>query len=194
MHALVLQVARVMAFVGGAVLSVLILLTCVSILGRSLNGVLHSDAVQSVAPALAKALLAAGIGPVDGDFEIVESGMAFAIFAFLPLCQMTGSHATVDVFTSGMSAKVNRWLRWVAEILFALVLIVIAVQLFGGMQSKLRSGQTTLLLEYPVWWSYALSVVGAVTAALVAVYVAAMRTVEVTTGRNILPIEEGAEH
>ena len=74
--------------------------------------------------------------------------MAFVVFAFLPYTQLTAGHASVDIFTSGLSKRINRVLVMLSEVLFAVVLIVIAVQLFGGMQSKIRSGQTTFLLEF----------------------------------------------
>lgn len=190
MYRVVDWLARIFAQLGGLVLSLLIVLTCASVLGRSLNSILHSDFVKGMTPDFAEVLLSTGVGPINGDFEIVEAGMAFAIFAFLPLCQLRAAHASVDVFTSFLSEGVNRGLRAIAEILFAAVLILIAVQLYGGMMSKLNSGQTTLLLEFPVWWSYAASVVAAVSAALVGIYVAGVRVLEVANGRAILPAEE----
>jgi hypothetical protein len=44
-------------------------------------------------------------GPVKGDFEVVEAGIAFSIFAFLPICQLHGGHATVDIFTNLMPKR-----------------------------------------------------------------------------------------
>lgn len=188
------KLSRAMAYLGGLMLVVLIVIICASVLGRSLNGLLHSDQMLAVAPALARWLIDAGIGPINGDFELVEAGVAFAIFSFLPLCQITGGHASVDIFTSYFSPRFNRVLQMLIDILFAFVLILIAVQLFGGLQSKLRSGQTSLLLEFPVWWGYALCMFGAVTAAIVSIYIAAMRVLGVTAGRDLLPQMEGADH
>ena len=187
MHTLIDRLARIFAQIGGGVLAVLIVLTCLSVLGRSLNGILHSDWVEAMAPSLANWLLGLGIGPINGDFELVEAGMAFAIFAFLPICQLHGAHAKVDIFTSALPARFNRWLIAVIDLVFALVLLLIAVQLFQGMESKRSSGQTTFLLEFPIWWAYGLSLLGAIVAAGVAVYVALMRIAEIATGRAILP-------
>jgi len=189
MHSVMMRIARAMAFLGGAVLTALVLLTCASIAGRSLNGLLHG-----IGAPWAQALIDFGIGPVNGDFEMVEAGMAFAIFAFLPLCQITSGHAVVDIFTSRMPDRVRRVLASVTEITFALVLCLIAVQLLSGMESKIRSGQTSFILGYPVWWGYAGAMLGAFFAALVAVYMAVMRTMEAVYGREILPDAEGAEH
>ena len=194
MHTLVTRLARSFAVLGGLSLSFLIVLTCLSILGRSLNSLLHSDSVQAVVPGLANGLLAAGIGPINGDFELVEAGMAFAIFAFLPLCQLNGAHASVDIFTATLPLRISRLLRMLIEMIFAAVLILIAVQLFAGMESKRGSGQTTLLLQFPVWWGYAISVPGAITAALVSVHIAFARMIELATGRVLLPPELEADH
>lgn len=194
MHINITRLARAFAILGGLVLTALIILTCLSIVGRSLNSVLHSDLAQAFAPGLANSLLATGIGPINGDFELVEAGMAFAIFAFLPLCQLNGAHASVDIFTARLPLRINRILRMAIEMIFAAVLILIAVKLFDGMESKRGSGQTTLLLQSPVWWSYAISLPGAVAAALVSVHVAVSRLIEVTTGRVVLPPELEADH
>ncbi|MFT5870033.1 MAG: TRAP-type C4-dicarboxylate transport system permease small subunit [Paracoccaceae bacterium] len=188
------KISRIMTYLGGAMLSALIVLTGLSVAGRSLNGFLHSDWMDRVAPGFADWALGTGVGPINGDFELIEAGIAFAVFAFLPLCQLTGGHASVDVFTNLMSDRVNRALRLITEILFAAVLVLIAVQLFAGMQSKFRSGQTTFLVEFPVWWAYALSLIGAVVAAAVGVYVAVTRLRETVTGQQILPVDLGADH
>ena len=166
--------SRLMAVIGGVVLTALILLICVSITGRT--------------------LIPLGLESIPGDYEIVEAGMAFAIFCFLPLCQITSGHATVDIFTDWMPDRGQRILRMLIEILFAVVLVVIAVQLKSGMDSRIRSGQTTFLLQFPIWWAYAASLAGASIAAAVAVYMAAVRTVEAFTGRVLIADDQGAEH
>lgn len=194
MNKLINKLARLFAIFGGIALSALIVMTCLSILGRSLNSLLHSDFVQGIAPEIARKLISAGIGPINGDFEIVEAGMAFTIFAFLPLCQLSSSHASVDIFTAKLPKRLNQFLLLVIELVFAAVLILIAVKLFAGMESKRNSGQTTLLLQFPVWWGYAASVPGAVAAALVSVYVAVCRLIELFSGKEIIPPEQEVVH
>ncbi len=193
-NGLMMRLARFMAILGGIVLALLILLTCVSILGRLLNGFFHGDFMESVAPGFAQWAIGIGVGPVNGDFELVEAGVAFAIFAFIPLCQITGGHASVDIFTNFLPRAANRFLSMVIEILFAAVLILIAWRLYAGMMSKMGYGETTFLIQFPIWWAYAASFVGAVVAALVGVYVAAMRVVEVFTGRTIIPAGAEVDH
>ena len=188
------RLARLFAILGGIVLSILIVQTCLSIIGRSISTILHSDLIETTFPTVSQTLLSTGVGPINGAFELVEAGMAFVIFAFLPLCQLAGAHASVDIFTSKLPNNANAILRTLIEIVFAFVIVVIAWELSQGMLSKQRTGQTTFILEFPVWLPYALSLVAAVASAIVAVYVAMMRVLELVSGRQILPAELEAEH
>ena len=190
MHNYMTALARTLAMIGCAVLTLLILLTCASIAGRLLNGVFHSDWMEATMPQLAD-WLAARIGPVNGDFELVEAGVAFAIFSFIPLCQITAGHASVDVFVTNLSPRVSRLLRMGTEIVFALVLLLIAWRLAAGTLSKFQNGETSFLLEFPVWWAYAASLVAAVVAAIVGVYMAWVRSYEAFTGE--IRIWDGVE-
>ena len=191
MKTLMTGLSRFMAILGGIVLSLLIILTCVSIAGRLLNGFFHGNFMQSVAPGFADWAIGAGVGPITGDFELVEAGVALAIFAFIPLCQITASHASVDIFANMMGPKVNRFLRAVIEVVFAATLVLIAWRLYEGMLSKMSYGETSFLLQFKVWWAYAASLFGAVVSAIVGIYVAFVRIYELLTG-NIV-IREGVE-
>ena len=185
------KLSRLMAYLGGAMLLALIVMTCVSILGRSLNGILHADIVQTAIPGLATWLLDLGIGPLNGDYELLEAGIAFSIFAFLPICQFHSAHASVDVFTSMMSTKFGNFMVWLSELAFALVLILIAWQLTNGFLDKYRSGETTFLLQFPVWWAYGLSMLGSYVAAFISVMVFYFRSREFLLGERIfIQIEE----
>ncbi|MDK3016866.1 TRAP transporter small permease [Pseudodonghicola flavimaris] len=191
MHKVMMGLARGMAVAGGVVLSALIVLTCLSIAGRLLNGAFHSSLMQGIAPGLSRWMLDLGVGPINGDFELVEAGVAFAIFAFIPLCQISSGHASVDVLANMLPRGVNRFLRMVTEALFAAVLVLIAWKLFDGMMSKKSYGETSFLLQFPVWWAYGASLIGAVMAAVVGVYMAVVRIIEFLTGR--IRIWDGVE-
>jgi TRAP-type C4-dicarboxylate transport system permease small subunit len=186
-----MSLSRFMAILGGIALSLLIILTCLSIIGRTLNGYLHDDFMERVAPRFAKWMLDLGVGPINGDFELVEAGVAFAIFAFIPLCQITSGHASVDIVTRMFSRRVNSFLRMLTEMVFAAVLVLIAWRLYAGTMSKWGYGETTFLLQFPLWWAYAASLFAAVVAAIVGLYMGAVRTYEFFTGRII--ISDGTE-
>lgn len=157
-----------MALLGGAVLILLIAVTCLSIIGRSLNTIGHSDFVETSLSAFSDVLKS--FGPIVGDFEIVEAGVAFAIMAFIPLCQLTRGHAKVELLTAFLPLKFNRFLAFIWELIFAIVLIVIAWRLYVGTTDKLRYGETTFMLQFPVWWGYAACTFAAFIAAFVGIY------------------------
>ena len=190
MHNLATRAARFMAICGGLVLALLIVIICISVVGRSLNGLLHGW-IGTVLPAVSAWLLQLGVGPINGDFELVEAGVAFSIFAFLPLCQISGGHASVDIFTSKLPSGLNRGLQMMIDIVFAIALIVMAYQLYKGMLSKQSYGDTTFLLQFPIWWAYAACLVGAVMAAVISVYVAGVRVLECATGQDVISNETG---
>ena len=171
-------------------LTILILLVCASVAGRELNEALRGGLLADTAFAR-WAVGELGLGAIDGDFELVEAGMAFTIFAFLPLTQITLGHATVDLFAERLPDAAKRWLAAAIEIVFAAVLILVAVQLWGGLQTQLGSGRVTLRLQFPLWWAYALAFAPALLAAAVGVWCAWVRLVEARTGRVILR-REGA--
>lgn len=185
-----LFLARFMAVLGGIILTALVLLTCLSVIGRGINTILHSGLIQGVMPGFADSLLASGVGPILGDYELVEAGIAFSIFAFIPLCQITAGHASVDIFTARLPVRVNRLIQVIVDVVFAIVLIVIAWRLLEGTTSKMRYNETTLLLQFPIWWAYGLSFVAAALGAVVGVYMAGVRVIEFLTMRTIVASAE----
>ena len=192
MKNLATQAARLMAICGGLVLTVLIVLICISVIGRSLNGLLHGW-IGAVMPGVSAWALDLGVGPINGDFELVEAGVAFAIFAFLPLCQISAGHASVDIFTAKLPTRINRLLQLAIDVIFAVVLIAIAYQLYNGMLSKQRYGDTTFLLQFPIWWAYAASLSGSILTAVISFYVAGIRALELMRGEDILSQEAGLD-
>ena len=179
--------AHSLALVGGAVLVGLALMTVASVLGRSLGGSSHSAWLQSWLPGLATAIDDIGIGPVTGDFEILEAGIAFCIFAFLPVCQLHDAHARVDVFSRNLPVVVNHGLLAFWEVALAATLVLISWQLFAGLQGKWENAETTFMLQFPVWWGYAASFAGSLVAAVVSLYCAAVRVARLFTGQGEEP-------
>lgn len=192
MQTLVTRAAQMMALLGGLVLCALVALTCSSVLGRGLNSLGHSEGLAGLAPGLA-AWLTAHTGPVTGDYELTEAGMAFAVFAFLPICQLRAGHATVDLVTRNLPRRANDALVALWDGVVALILWVIAWRLFLGFAEKLDNGQTTFLLQMPVWWAYGASFAAAVVAGLVGLWVSAARVLSLIDGRDRINAHDGAE-
>lgn len=193
MHRLIRSLAHINALIGGTVLLVLIAMTTLSIIGRSLNKMLHGDFFETTLTAFSQFLLDLGVGEINGNYELLEAGVAFAIFAFLPVCQFYGAHASVDVFTSALPGRINRWIIAFWEVVLTAVILLIIWRLYGGLERYLGNGETTLFLQFPVWWSYAASFAAGVIACIVAVYCAFARIMEAVGDRTILPSEHG-EH
>jgi TRAP-type C4-dicarboxylate transport system permease small subunit len=174
-HGTMQGLAKIMAVLGGAVLLALIVMTCLSVVGRAVNTGLHALLDAGMLGQVAQGLINSGIGAIRGDFELVEAGMAFCIFAFLPWCQISGGHAVVEILTNRLPGPANKAVIFLSEVLFAVALVVIARQLELGFERKLRSGQTTALLQMPIWWAYGACLVGAGLAAMMSIYVALLR-------------------
>lgn len=163
-----------LAELGGIVLTAVILMTVVSIAGRALSG--------------------AGFGPIPGDFELLEAGIGFAVFAFLPIAQLNGTHAAVDIFTSVMGVRTNRLLLAFWEVIVFLAFVLIAWRLAVGTIQKHGNGETTFLLQFPVWWAYAACLVPAVGTTIVAAWSAWDRVRAVATGEDTRPVFGESTH
>lgn len=168
LHLLITRLAQGTALLGGSVLIGLVCLVCASITGRELGAL-------AIMAGFGDLVRGAGLGPVTGDYELVEAGMAFVVFSFLPLTQLTQSHARVDIFTAGLGARINAALSAFWSVVMALVIVLITWRLFAGMQDKLRYGETTFMLQFPVWWGYAACLAAACVACIVSLYCAALR-------------------
>ncbi|MCX7566714.1 TRAP transporter small permease [Sulfitobacter sp. F26169L] len=193
MHQLIKTLSRVTALIGGAVLIALVVMTTLSILGRSINKFLHREFFETQLTGFSQFLLDLGVGEINGNYELLEAGVAFAIFSFLPVCQFYGAHASVDVFTSVLPKAINRWIVAFWEIVLTAVILLIVWRLYGGLERYYGNGETTIFLQFPVWWSYAFSFAAGVVACIVSVYCAFARIVEASGGYDLLPSEHG-EH
>ena len=144
------RLARGMAFLGAAVLMALVGMACISIAGR--------------------ALVPLGLQPIKGDFELIEIGVGFAIFAFMPWCQFARGHATVDLLKPVYPGAMNRIVDLLADIAMTAAAGILAWRLWAGMLDKQRYGETTFILQIPVWLAYAAALTGAVVFVIVAFY------------------------
>ncbi|TVO51383.1 TRAP transporter small permease [Denitromonas halophila] len=92
--------------------------------------------------------------PVLGDVELVQMGCALAVAAFLPWAQMKNAHVIVDFFTHTASPAVRGVLDRIAAVLLMVLAFVISWRSFVGAWEAYETGETTMLLGWPLWWSY----------------------------------------
>jgi len=153
------RTTRTFAYAGGVVLAAIGLVTVASIIGRF--------------------FLFAGLGPIKGDYEIVEMGSAIAIFAFMPFAQFKRAHVVVDIFTLRLSQRIQSFLGFMGDVLIALAAGVIVWRFWLGLGEKIPYGseavrelfsmgykpffvETTYELSVPIWIPYSFAFIGAV--------------------------------
>ena len=141
MNTLVYGISRAMAWFGGLVLTLIALLSVASIAGRSLSGF--------------------GLGPVPGDFELVEAGTALAVFCFLPWAHLRRGHATVDLFWNAFPAWLQRVLETASDALMLTLWVLLVWRMGVAMADYRGNGEVTFILQFPVWWGYAVALVPA---------------------------------
>lgn len=163
--------AQLLAWAGGIILIAVVVLSCISIIGRAFVP------------------LDIGLGPIRGIYDITEIGMAAAVFAFLPWCQYQRGHATVELFTPFMPMVLNDILTLLFDMAMCALAVLLAWRLYLGMLDKLSYGETTLIAQLPVWQGYAAGLVGAVGFALVAGFCV------IRSARDLFsPSSKGAPH
>ena len=150
-----------LAVLGGGVLVALIVMTCVSILGRALFS-----------------------APIPGDFELVEIGCAVAVFAFLPYCQIPRGNVVVDFFTARVSTRRRAVLDLVGNALLTLIAGLLTWRaLLGGLDLH-RYRETTMVLGVPLWWGFLPAVLCLAVLTLVSAYTVLRSLREAATGES----------
>lgn len=92
--------------------------------------------------------------PFPGDFEMTEVGIAIAVFAFLPYCQLTGANVTADIFTARASARTIAVLKVAASIVALGFSLLLVWRMSAGMLDQKVYGYTTAILQFPHWVAF----------------------------------------
>lgn len=161
------RLARWTAVLGGVVLIVVGVLTVISITGRG--------------------LLFAGLKPIPGDFELVEAGTAFVVCAFMPWAQLQRGHASVAILTDRFPPVVNRLIDLLADAFLFAAAIIVTWRHFYGLLDKLAYQETTFILRFPIWWSYAGALVGMIVWVIVAAWCTANSVVALSSPQAAAP-------
>ncbi|RWU21183.1 TRAP transporter small permease [Pseudomonas alkylphenolica] len=123
-----LALTQSFALAGGVLLIGLVAMSMVSIVGRKLFSM-----------------------PIRGDMELVEVGAAIAIAAFLPLCELRGTHIKVDALTSWLPALARDTLDGIGHLLCCAAAWILAWRTWLQMLDSREFGETTTLLAFPLW-------------------------------------------
>jgi hypothetical protein len=143
------RLSGAVAVLGGLLALATALLVVTSVLGRWLAGMPWA---RNLADALGIAL-----GPVNGDFEMVQMATAVAVFTFLPYAQARRANIVVDTFTTGLPPRTRAWIDAFWDLVYACMMGLLASALVVGTLEHYRSGETTMLLQIIVWPAIAIS-------------------------------------
>ncbi len=139
----------VSALFGGSVLVALALMVCASI-----------------------ALRATGFSPIQGDFELLQVGLAIAVGGFLPWCHLKGGNIYIDFVTARASTRTQHRLEAFAGVLVAIMMALVSWRAGAGALAAKASGEVTMIRGFPLWISYLLMTPGLALTSLVALEIA----------------------
>jgi TRAP-type C4-dicarboxylate transport system permease small subunit len=134
------------ALLGGVAAGAVALLTAANIAGRTLAST-----------------------PISGDVELTQFGIAFAISLCLPWAQLHGANIIVDFFTQKLGARSRQRLDAVGALLVAVFCGLLSWRAAAGASAVAAAGETTMILDAPMWISYAVLAPGLALTALIAV-------------------------
>jgi TRAP-type C4-dicarboxylate transport system permease small subunit len=154
--------AKACALAAGALVALMVVITCGSIVGRETVG-----------------------RTLTGDFELVGLATGAAVGLFMPLCQFHRGNIVVDVFTAKAPPAFNAVLDRVGATLLGLCCALLSWRAALGGWSSYQSGATTMLTGVPEWIAYAPMVPGFALTAVIAFW-------QAIAGFNTRPhLEEG---
>ncbi len=122
------DLAYILAFLGGIILVIVILINFISILSRIIF-----------------------LNPLVGDFELVEIGSAIAISSFLPLCHLKKGNVIVDFITAKLNFKTIALLDCISSVIYGLIALFFTWRMFFGAKDMFNYQEETMLLQFPIW-------------------------------------------
>ena len=129
--------AHRLAVLGGWALGVIVMITMLSVAGRTILGL-----------------------PIAGDVELVQFLMAVSISCFLPWCQWRHAHVTVGFFTDSFPLSVRHRLTQIGCAGMAVMAGVLAWRTLSAGISAFSTGQGSMILGIPLWLNTAALVPG----------------------------------
>ena len=131
-------------------------------IGRAARFVAVAGGLVSVATALLVTASVTkrwlGYGGINGDFELVQIGVALSVFCFLPLTQARRGNIMVDTFTAWLPLRVQRAIDAFWDFVYAGFMALVAWCLMNGARDALASHLNSAMLGLPLWPVFAAAV------------------------------------
>ena len=144
---LLFALAKWFAYAGGTIFITLVIMSVVSIVGRKLFN-----------------------APVPGDVELLQLSAAFASATFFAHCHLMHGDVKVDFFTAHMTSGRRVFLDSAGSLLVGLLGALLAWRTAVGAISLQEAGESSAILELPVWIAQALMVPSFILLALAGFY------------------------
>lgn len=125
------------ATIGGTVLVAMACMTVVSVVGRAFFA--H---------------------PILGDVELVQLGSAVVVASFMPYTQFKRVNIMVDFFTNHATSEHKRAMDCLGNALYTLMMALVLWRVAVGGIDMRESAESSMLMNLPLWWPYALMVPG----------------------------------
>jgi TRAP-type C4-dicarboxylate transport system permease small subunit len=106
--------------------------------------------------------------PIQGDVELTQFGIALCIALCLPWCQLQRGNIIVDFFTQAAPAPVQRGLDRLGALLLGVMLCLLAWRAGAGALAVREAQETSMILGWPMWFSYAALAPGLALSGLIA--------------------------
>lgn len=144
---LLFALAKWFAYAGGLIFIAQVMMSVVSIVGRKLFN-----------------------APVPGDVELLQMSAAFASATFFAYCHLMHGDVKVDFFTAHMTSSRRLLLDTGGSFLVGLLGTLLAWRTAVGAISLKEAGESSAILDLPVWLAQALMVPSFVLLALAGFY------------------------
>lgn len=139
--------ARWCAIAAGAILALITILTCASIIGRETVG-----------------------ATIPGNFELVALATGAVVGLFMPLCQLHRNNIVIDFFTARVPQHINTWLDRLGAFLLSITFFLLSWRAGIGGFDSWTNHSSTMLLGFPEWVAYLTMVPSFFLTAVIALY------------------------
>jgi TRAP-type C4-dicarboxylate transport system permease small subunit len=139
------QLAKGCALLSGVLMMAITVTTCVSVIGRNTTG-----------------------WTIVGDFELTAFAVGAAIALFMPWCQCKRGNIIVDFFTIRAGARTQGRLDRLGALMLGLAMALMAWRTTLGGLNAWNTSSGSMMLGFPEWVVYALTVPPLALTALIA--------------------------
>ncbi len=144
-----MAISKLASVIGSFVFVALVLMSIVSITGRKIFS-----------------------APVPGDVEILQICSAFAASTFFAYCHLIGGDVKVDFFTAHAKPSTVHFLDMLGSTLVGLFGVLITWRTAEGVMMVKEAGETSMILDLPLWAGQMLMLPGFVMLAMAGFYMA----------------------